>query len=813
MKIKSSIYSRGLCVTFAFIGLLLANSSGSASECKAQLVNDRTLSYSVVPSQGNQMENSAGALDTLRLAGAREKLVLLKKTVSEAKLKGISTGYEDITIRTASLFLDKYIPWDIAHPTELASAFSHWSKKEDLKGTPQQEAVRAPEWELNQTSEILDKAQLNIESVLRKPESRRAVPEINVNHLTIADGFLSSDGKPAFSGGFIWAPEEMDHSYFGLIGGEASIAFGSLQSDGTISENVINRLKNKLDGLQAIGQKGSIGFGQSVPAWAVTQWPDLDDFKGHFFSYDIDHPQVRTLWKNFISALVPQVRNHPAKFDYQLAIEPIWPSVGNWMVNNASPYTFQKYQSWLGDLYGNISNLNASWGTSFTSFGEITSRPADNSNPSLWYDWCRFNEWRVTDFFKFISDEIHKYDPDARCHMRISVGGINYLDSGTKAYSGLHNGIDREALVHNYEINGLDNFMQAVTGRVDEQLRYYEKYNEKAYSLRWLGHTVLLDFIRSLGPDKLIYDSEWHSVSSVYYVNPEPPAGYMHTALWLSALHGLGATRTWYWCRNANGSVGRSPEEFYGSLLVQPRLLNEYGVGLAELNAFGKEVVALEKAPKQIYLLYSESSGIQSTLYLGNQMLTYEALQFTGLPVGFVTENELGKTGLPLTCKWLIIPGDSYVSQTTLDKLHDYIKGGGKLLVTGSNSLKFNEHGKAYSPSQLEFMSGVVKLDSNVPTELLGKLETEMARTEVKRSVRCIENSGKTAYGVLCRSVEYEGGHLICLINVDASEKEVSLELNGKTVKSCLDLFENKSVSTKNIKMATMTVRLLNISK
>lgn len=787
MKTKISVFS--LHVALASFGLMCGIGSGFDSMCNAQVVNN-----------------------TSRLSVVREKLSELKKTVSEAKLKGINTGYEDVTIRTAGLFLDTYIPWDIEHPSELASAFSRWSKKEDLKGTPQQEAVRAPEWELNQTSEILDQALLNIGSVLRKPESRRPVPEINVNHLTIADGFLSSDGKPVFSGGFIWAPEEMDHSYYGLIGGEASIAFGSLQSDGTIAENTISRLKNKLDGLQTIGQKGSIGFGQSIPAWAVTQWPDIDDFKGHFFSYDIDHPQVRGLWKNFISSLVPQVRNHPAKFDYQLAIEPIWPSVGIWMVNNASPYTFKKYQTWLEDLYGNINTLNTSWSTSYNSFEEITSRPKDNTNASLWYDWCRFNQWRVTDFFKFLSDEIHKYDPDARCHMRISVGGINYLDSGTKAYSGMHNGIDREALVHNYEINGLDNFMQAVTDRVDEQLRYYEKYNEKAYSLRWLGHTVLLDFIRSLGPDKLIYDSEWHSVSSVYYVNPEPPAGYMHTCLWLSALHGLGATRTWYWCRNANGSIGRSQEEFYGSLLVQPRLLNEYGVGLAELNAFGKEVVALEKEPKQIYILYSEPSAIQSTAYLGNQMLAYEALQFTGLPVGFVTENELVKTGLPQTCKLLIIPGDSHVGRNTLDWLRNYLDQEGKLLITGTNALKFNEHGKSYEPSQLEFLSGADKIDAAVPTELLGKLESAMTKTDVKRIVRCVDNSGKqTAYGVLCRSTEYEGGHLVCLINVSASSKEISLELKGRSVKNALDLLGNKSVNIKNVKMEPMTMRLFRV--
>ena len=825
MKNRLTIILCRILLTFIFWAVLTVINANSMNICsevvltKDVRVNLASIPFLTEPSvpdyTGNyDREKESRVTDTTSLTLLREKLAMLEKAVAEAKAKGINTSYEDITVTTAGLFLNTYIPWDKAHPTELASAFSRWSKKEDLKGTPQQEAARAPEWELSQTSEILDGALAKIRTVIKKPEIRRPVPEINVNHLTVTDGFLNSDGIPVFAGGFIWAPEKIDHSYFGFIGGESGISFGSLQSDGTLSDNSIGRLISKLDALQAIGQKGSIGFGQSIPSWAVTKWPDIDDFKGHFFSNDIDHPQIRELWRNFISSLVPKIRNHPAKFDYQLAIEPIWPSIGTWMVNNASPYTFQKCQLWLENLYSNIDALNKSWGTNYSSFKEIVSRPKDNSNPAYWYDWCRFNEWRVTDFFKFICDEIHKYDPDARCHMRISVGGINYLDAGTNTVTGLHNGIDRDALVRLYEINGLDNFMQPAAGKVDEQLRYYSQYDEKAYSLRWLGHTILLDFIRSLGPDKLIFDSEWHSVSSVYYVNPEIPAGYMHTALWLSALHGLGATRTWYWCRNANGSPGRSQEEYYGSLLVQPRLLNEYGVGLAELNAFGKEVVALERAPKQIYLLYSEPSAIQSSDYLNNQMLTFEALQLTGLPTGFVTENDLNTTGLPPGCKWLIIADASHVSQSTLDWLRKYVKGGGKLLVIGKNALKNNEYGKPNSSSQLEFLSVADRLDIVAPPVLLGQIEALMSKTGVNRPIRCIDKTSKeTAHGVLCRSVEYKGGHLICLINVAAVPKEVTLELNGKPVTTALDLFENAVEKVKSIKIEPLETMLFQITK
>ncbi|MFC2113064.1 beta-galactosidase, partial [Bacteroidota bacterium] len=745
--------------------------------------------------------------DSINLITVRKKLAMLEKAVSEARAEGMDTRYEDVTITTAGLFLNTYIPWDIEHPEELTSAYSR-SRKQYLKGSPQEEALRTPEWELQQTSDIIEDALAKLAAVRQNPDSRRPVPIHNVSNLKVVAGFLNSNGSPAFSGGFIWAPFDISNAYFGLIGNDVGfpelIGFNSPQSNGTLSDSTIARMLRKLNYLQVNNQRGSIGFGHSIPGWAVDKWPDINDYKTHHYNYDIDHPQVKGLWENLLSQLIPGVRNHPAKFDYQLAIEPQWPSVGSWQVNNASPYTFQRYRAWLGELYGTVDALNNSWGTDYGNFSEIDSRPSDNLNPAIWYDWCRFNQWRVTDFFEFMEDEIHKYDSNALCHIRVSTGGINQGRTDNRLYSNLHNGIDREALVNMTQINGLDNFMEDTGSR-----RTHDLYNENDYSLNWIGHTIVLDYIRSLAPDNLIYDSEWHSVSSVYYLNPELPPGYMHTALWLSSLHGMGATKTWYWSRRANGSPGRFSEEFYGSVLVQPRLLNEYGVGLAELNAFGKEVVALERAPKQICLLYSESSAIQSVDYLNNQMITYEALQFTGLPVGFVTENDLITSGLPESCRWLVVADASHVSQHTLDWLRDYIKGGDKLLIIGDNALKYNEYGIPYSSDQLAFIFGTEELDVMSPQILLGKIEALMAKTDVKRSIRCIDNmNNQTAWGVMCRSVEFDGGYLVCLINLSSVQKEVSLELNGKTVSETLDLFENKLKQVPAIQIDPLTVQL-----
>jgi beta-galactosidase len=746
------------------------------------------------------------------LQSARRKLAELGEAVAEAKAAGIDTRYEEITLTTAGLFLNTYIPWDMDHAKELETAYAQ-SGERYLKGTPEEEAIRTPVWELEQTTEIIEEALSGLAAVMKRPDSRRSVPDHDVSGLIIEDGFLNTGGAPAFSGGFIWAPYEISKAYFGLIGNDVGfpelIGFNSPQSDGSLSDSTIARMVRKLDYLQENNQKGSIGFGHRIPRWAVDRWPDIDDYSTHHFNYDLDHPEVKGLWANLFSQLVPAVYDHPSVFDYQLAIEPQWPSRGTWQVNNVSPYTRERYRAWLKERYSSINRLNHTWGTEYEDFSQAGYRPEDDSNPAAWYDWCRFNQWRVTDFFQFMRDQIHSYDPNTRCHIRVSTGGINQGRGGRFPYSSLHNGIDREALVEMTEINGLDNFMEDAGGR-----RTHDLYDENDYGLNWLGHTMVLNYIRSLAPDHLIYDSEWHAVSSVYYLNPELPKGYMHTALWLSSLHGLGATKTWYWSRRPNGSPGRFAGEFYGSVLVQPRLLNEYGIGLAELNAFGREVVALERAPKRIYFLYSEPSAIQSLDYLNNQMIAYEALFFSGLPAGFVTENDLRTDGLPSDCQWLIIADASHVHLHTLNWLRDHSRNGGKILIVGNDALKYDPYGNPRDPGQLKFLEDLDRLDVKQPNILLGEMEGLMKEIGIQRKIRCLDPvRNETAWGMLCRSVEDDGGQLVCLINLSSEPEEVRLELNGNPVSGTWDLLHNQAHRKSTIRMDPLTMKLLKINK
>jgi hypothetical protein len=55
--------------------------------------------------------------------------------------------------------------------------------------------------------------------------------------------------------------------------------------------------------------------------------------------------------------------------------------------------------------------------------------------------------------------------------------------------------------------------------------------------------------------------------------------------------------------------------------------------------------------------------------------------------------------------------------------------------VIGNNALRCNEYGKINDPSMLKVIANADKLDIVAPPLLLGKIETLMAKTTVKRAI------------------------------------------------------------------------------
>ncbi len=111
------------------------------------------------------------------------------------------------------------------------------------------------------------------------------------------------------------------------------------------------------------------------------------------------------------------------------------------------------------------------------------------------------------------------------------------------------------------------------------------------------------DFFKSISPEKLLFDSEFHGLSTVHWRDPDMTPEYVRCIYWLAHLHGMGMNSTWYWSRDADGSPKRQCiDAFHGSTLTQSRVLDAVGRTMKELNAFAPEIVAIATRPKQIRL-------------------------------------------------------------------------------------------------------------------------------------------------------------------------------------------------------------------
>jgi hypothetical protein len=147
--------------------------------------------------------------------------------------------------------------------------------------------------------------------------------------------------------------------------------------------------------------------------------------------------------------------------------------------------TLEAMRKWLFGQYGTLQALNHQWGTTFTSWPDVT--PDDyreakkRENSSSWADHRSFMEKTWAGQFKYVQNALNEFDPGALVQL-----------SGTQA-SGAHNG---------YDYSQLDKYVgQMNPYDIGNQLEYHRNFNpalkisgQGGYGA--LGKGVLFDFYK-----------------------------------------------------------------------------------------------------------------------------------------------------------------------------------------------------------------------------------------------------------------------------------------------------------------------------
>ncbi|MEN6361121.1 MAG: T9SS type A sorting domain-containing protein [Bacteroidales bacterium] len=714
---------------------------------------------------------------------AQLKIDTLNTLIAQAQNLGIDVLKEQMTVGTAQVFL-QYANWDDSHQTENTNSFLQVSR---YKSTAAQTAALLPGFERNEIILMLNAAITNNTNLINGKTFRKPSPNLNWALITNDGNQLTFNGRPVFTCDYTWKPDVTElNNFFGNMDGQF-INIGQVTSNtGTINSSLMNTLNTKPS-----GNLGFVFIGNTGPQpWTTTQYgADFGLITGApFTEYDIDNPGALTLMQFLLKSVVPiaKGKNYSA-LGYMLCNEPHFyttktGSIWDWSSDSVSGYTIAKFKAWLKIKHTSIAELNSLWGTNFANFDLVKiDIPIDVAltGTAIWYDWVTFNDYRVTNWYSSVKSIIKSYDANAKVHLKIMP---NLWTDNKRGH-----GIDMEALTEMSDIIGND--------AGSENAPMWGTYAwQQHYAFDWRELYMGYDFYKSISPNKIIFNTEDHFLSTSrsrdLYQNPL----YARAVFWAAHTLGLNASQIWFWGRLADGSINNKGGNGYGgSNCQQPRIVNEVASTMMDLNAFSEEITAMQSQRKPIRIFYSETSATNKTAHMDDVFALYEKLNFDGIPLGFATKNIISQQNNSL---WdvILVYKTQYVTSDELNSLQTYLNAGGTVVIDAV-SLKMDEYGRPLttltpgngtliSATTLDFMRSnalnIVGSKGHMPDITITETNTGGSKG---CTWKCLKNA--------------TGNDVLSIINLGRTSASLNIKLNGASIgTACQDLINGIPVVT-----------------
>ncbi len=711
----------------------------------------------------------------------KEKIKTLEKFIKIAEKKEIDVLKEKTTIRTAEIFLT-YADWDEKHIDKNVSFFKKAPlyKKEALKM-----ANELPEFERKDVLLMLEEATEHLQLLIDGKVFRQPSPMIDWENVSVVEDQLVFEDKPVFLADYVWKRNTKKLTqYHGNLDG-FFITPSYVKKGGDLVPKIHDKLINKFD--------GSLGFifmnHKSVPNWALSKYGDsLVLPTDRYTVYDIDNPGARDFQRKLIKAVVPHTTNRKfSELGYMLCNEPHFytQKTGDkvaWASGPVTEYTKDKFEDWLKKKHQNIKTLNGLWNTNFSDFKTIKIEiPIDikYKGTPMWYDWSLFNMHRVTAWYQFLKSEILKYDREAKVHLKIMP---NLWTENKRVH-----GIDLEALTEISGIVGND------SGATHSRMWGAPQEWEENYAFEWRELCMGFDFMKSVSPKKINFNSELHYLSTGssrnLYLDPQ----YARATFWLAHTYGMTASQIWFWPRQEDGEISYTGKGYAGSNSQQPRVTNEVATTLIDLNANAAVIMAMQRQRKPLRIYYSKASAINKKEHMDDLYHLYESMHFEGIPLGFATENILQKQNHD---NWdvLLIYKTLYVTQNEFDEIQNYVNKGG-VVIMDSNSLKYDEYGIPFTKTLKSNQGNVIMLD--VAEDIKKKALSIIEDKDLTSNIIIEENNKAEKKGCVWRVVKNKkGNEVLSIVNIGKTDADVFIRLKNKDKFVCVDIIDGVEVSS-----------------
>jgi beta-galactosidase len=447
------------------------------------------------------------------------------------------------------------------------------------------------------------------------------------------------------------------------------------------------------------------------------------------------------------------------------------------------------------------------YGSSYASLGQVTvDLPIDPKlrGGALWYDWCRFNMDRVNNWFSFLKQQVQAHD-----HQQVPVT-IKMLGFTLSTPQRDH-GLDIEYLTRLQDIPGADLRVAphdaVFYGKQEAELDPETDWRSR-YAYDWVEQAMYLDFTKSLCPERLFYDSEWHGFGAVSWRHFHLKRNYVRSALWLAFTHGMGAIKPWLWGRSSDGAL-RDSADHIGELATQPIAVDAYGRVMKELNAHAERVVSAVPRDRRFMIYYSEEAAIQDEHYTKGFKDIYEAMKLLTLPLGFTTPSAI--RGLHAAQHVLIVPRTRFIMASSLERIKTFQQAGGRVvLFDAEHCFLRTELGLARSGNGITkpFATLVQKSIS----QMLVDLDTALApvRPAAPLEAQVTDLTGQRAYGVMVNQSRdaTTGECLLILNNLSRHARVVSLKPREEAFGQLMDVLTQQFIGN-TLTLQPCAVRML----
>ena len=510
---------------------------------------------------------------------------------------------------------------------------------------------------------VYRKAAAYMNAILKDPAKQLSVPPaFDPEKLKIRDGYWHDGKRPVF----LWGP----CTFWYMLGDTpkvAALGFNSVCPEVRSGEKEIETTRAHMEFWRENGVHVNAAI--SVPDLGLTgadvraskllqEHPELkNNDPNNFLSFVVQHPIVRQKIDEAFAKNIPFWKQFKGVNSYWLWNEP-------WYVNY-SEMTRMDFIAAMKRKYKDVAALNVRWKSDYKVFEDIQLiKWPDPKNYAPWYDFQQFRDDILVDFFAYLHKTSKKYNGRMPTHTKFMAASLHSFNM--------------ERLQDIYDIAGHD-------GSAGDR------------------DILFLDFIRSVYPEKPLSNTEVH-------------IGYggktsVDNQVWRLAFHGLADGNWWCWTANHNFSDSVGNAESMDALAFS-------GLDLQRLMV--PHMHALVTKEKPIATLFPDVVERRSDVKMVRMRFEIATAQYMlGLQPFYATEKRIAEGELRKH-KVLFAGESAYVKDATYQKVLEFVKKGGTLIVT-KGGFATNEYGDPRDASELVQPEGGEPYGDGARVYALGK--------------------------------------------------------------------------------------------